>query len=476
MLVVAEGMMSLIVLVVGVVLIVIAGIVIAGFVVRSRRGRQHHKQLDRGEEGAVQRKDKRNGHKVDTIRDSLLDRHNYEEVSEDGLSGPDSKSLHSKQQPNYSHMPDKGHSRQASGASSPHAAEQQRLEDADEDNYNKLNLQASARSQGAQAAPRPKPQPATNAAEDDDYMEIGGDDIYEAVDDDGTPLCPRRKRRSQSPREDYTDCVSSNDLADKGGSASTHVVFLGKQQQQPADVAPKASSSSPGSRKEQNKPDPPRSAPPSHVRHSKSAEDLAADRPEVTKPPSKHKQSNSVDLRKMQSDYQNAPFFTPGAQQTNPNAAASPGPPARDATTRKPFTTTKSLTDLNAHSDEPPYSNTRVPEADLRRQQPSGTTAASDSNPDSDDPSHVVLRPKSRAPKPSTEGPSLLDHLKDTNPGLLAFQESMRSSMEINDEELVMIDNVLYGIIPLRLNNTRKHVDDNNRMSGPASRLVHFQA
>ena len=65
----------------------------------------------------------------------------------------------------------------------------------------------------------------------------------------------------------------------------------------------------------------------------------------------------------------------------------------------------------------------------------------------------VVLRRASRSSKkdPNPEGRlSLADQLKlrQLNTGLLELETAVRHSMEIHPDELVMIDNVLYGTLP----------------------------
>lgn len=461
--------MSLVVLAVGGVLFLLAATVIILSALWYRRRKQESDREARGRDAGTSDGRQRHGDhmrdgrpqgRLDTSKASLLEQHNYEDVSEDGVSGSSGGFVlgkSSQQQPvplapagnNYSRIA--GHARQASGGSmsvSSHRAE--KAEAPDGDDYNTLNLQASARSNDALTKT-----PLKADTEDDDYMEIGGDDIYEAVDDDGTPLCPRKARpppvgAARPPREDYTDCVSTQglDQCDKSAVGDAHVIFIGKaKKQQSVEEGSKASkektvgegTNSPviqhTLKARSKKPTPPLSsppaAPPASSRQSKSAEDLTSDRQGATRSSGKHKHTKSVDL--IHPNYQNAAISPPGFNPTITDSAKT------QPKTRPTFEINgnplaeNSKVNPNSTANQTPQNITNGAPATSLRQKPAKTTASPLGDVPSN-PEQVVMRPKSRA--------------RATNLELLAFQETVRGSMEINDEEMVMIDNILYGTLP----------------------------
>ncbi|KAK7108638.1 hypothetical protein V1264_016336 [Littorina saxatilis] len=457
--------------------------------------------------------------------DSLInDQHNYEEVSEDGISGDlpfavtphhrnqldrkSSKKTSTRSQRNtndYSHIksgqprppPPKNaatppipsstrpstsgvhhgsdeddyneldlacSARQNSCKAPPKASTLSRtLPDVDdvEDDYNKLDLAHSTRQNSCKAATATARTPATTfyvGDEDGDYMEVG-DDIYEAVDNEveETPLCVRKATtgaaKSATEEAEYTDCASD-------GRLNPALDIKGPGTAPPLLSSPNpASSSSPQKRPAPRNRNPaglalpslPTSPPPCkglRRNRSRSVEHLN-EKLEAVKAKRKaqgHKLTQSVDLSASSGDLcRQRDLFLDNFRSQGDGAEMTEAP--------------------GESSDyaEVSGSNEGIALTDSTRNRPA---ASSTENPSSSPPTEatprkpgeewgqVVLRKKSRNSQKKSmleqaEGRlSMVDHLKVLNTGLLELESAVRHSMEIHEDELVMIDNVLYGTLP----------------------------
>ena len=325
----------------------------------------------------------------------------------------------------------------------------------------------------------------TGDEEDDDYAEV--DDIYEDMegrDEESTPLCQRRRSGGRSRKEQqmeegggggggeegagYTDCASEvggrvrvSDGRDNEGfvdakrlqARTPHRASSGKKRHDGAILSP----SLPQQQQQWGS-------------DSRSAEHLAVEtEKKKAAKASGHRQSKSLDFRHLdpcrQSDVLLARFRSQGDGAEIDPAPYEPEPGAADrgrhcTDTSAPSSNQGVVGAPSCKSTNPeqerglqnlsPFPSPRARSRAAATPAPGKTADEKESGSE-----RVVLRRKSkRRSKKDVLNPagrqSTVDQLKlrQLNTELLELETAVRHSMEIQPDELVMIDNVLYGTLP----------------------------
>ncbi|XP_076445063.1 uncharacterized protein LOC143282988 [Babylonia areolata] len=404
------------------------------------------------------------------------DNHNYEEVSDDGLgdgvrvgvgAGAGAGVRGDRKVSNVSMPTGDNYTRikagSAAGGAHPqrnttpalhHPSSPSTSTPADTDDYSRLQLgKPAAPVQGQGQGVKDLPSPATKSffvSEDDEYMDVnndddddsggGGDDdaddgdagndIYEAVDADPerTPLCPRR---AEGREEVYTDCISGDDrkmhvvgAASKGGKGSN----LPLSNHTP--LAPHH----PHSRPTLPTSPPPLASKGLHRNNSRSVDSLVRDRFHAAQQQKKqqqrrqkqkqHHHSQSLDLnlcqqrdlflqqfRRQGDGAESAPttLQPPEGDYSNVVMKASPTSHTNPAPPRKPPPTSP------PQAEHPPNAQPQV----MMRRKAGGSS-------------------RKKGVGGCGEGGRLT----------MADLDAVRQSMEIRDDELIMIDNIVYGTLP----------------------------
>ena len=407
-------------------------------------------------------------------------------VSNHSLSDDYSHIRHSRQRPSNATANKKTDDGDGNGNDNGNAA-------AAENDYNKLDLRRWP-SQPTKKSADGASQPPTRAfyvgdkdgdEEDDDYAEV--DDIYEDMegrDEESTPLCQRRRSGGRSRKEQqmeegggggggeegagYTDCASEvggrvrvSDGRDNEGfvdakrlqARTPHRASSGKKRHDGAILSP----SLPQQQQQWGS-------------DSRSAEHLAVEtEKKKAAKASGHRQSKSLDFRHLdpcrQSDVFLARFRSQGDGAEIDPAPYEPEPGAADrgrhcTDTSAPSSNQGVVGAPSCKSTNPeqerglqnlsPFPSPRARSRAAATPAPGKTADEKESGSE-----RVVLRRKSkRRSKKDVLNPagrqSTVDQLKlrQLNTELLELETAVRHSMEIQPDELVMIDNVLYGTLP----------------------------
>lgn len=460
----------------------------------------------------------------------ISDGHNYEDVTDDGLT-PLGQQQQQQQQPqqhqqqqqqtrkvsNHSLPDDYSHIRHSSQRPS-NATANKKTDDGDgngnngngaaaESDYNKLDLRRwptkPTKKSGDGAS-----QPPTRTfyvgdkdedEEDDDYAEV--DDVYENMegrDEESTPLCQRRRSGGRSRKEEqqkeeggggrgggeegggYTDCASlvggrvrvsdgrvNEGFADaKGLQARTpRRASSGKKLHDGAILSPSLPTSPPPTAQPQQQ-----QLQRQRGSDSRSAEHLAVEmEKKKAATTSGHRQSKSLDLRHLdpcrQSDVLLARFRSQGDGAEIDPAPSEPEPGAADrgrhcTDTSAPCSSegvagAPSCKSTNPEQERGLQNLSPFPSPPARSRAAATPAPGKTADEKESGGGKVVLRRKSkrRSKKDLLNPEGLLStvdqqKLRQLNTGLLELETAVRHSMEIHPDELVMIDNVLYGTLP----------------------------
>lgn len=346
----------------------------------------------------------------------ISNQHNYEEVSEDGLSGSDMNPLQARKT-SSSVSPPRGHQqdqrdRNQSGPRTLDVKDKGLDPQNDamvDDDYNVLDLCQSARRNSAHQQSS-SPQAPGAQQEESDYMEVGdGDGIYDNLRED----TPQAKGHQQGERTTPQINVSKENKDRPQVGCDAEVVFLNDTVAQKNTWA-------------------------TVQQYSKSYEDVTAEPTSPKEMQMKQKSSRSLDLNK--ANYENHIVRCPlgplhGDTSTTRGISKHPtGTGVSDSHTLLSLNALHQLAGsakLSGHKRNS-SSPTIITEGKL-------TDAGHED---------VILRKKSRRPHIKSAILTSVPHPKGATASFLEFQEAVRHSMEINPDELVMIDNILYGTLP----------------------------